>query len=429
MSQNSIEVAVVTVDPGRVEMIDHVVVPLGWQLTSCVGEQQPLNWLLSQRSDVILIDLDVEHAATLFVELKRIKPQVPVLALAMPERLVDLQSALLAGARDFIAFPINPQHFTTVIERAVNSEPVEHPIHRAGTTGDGALQSPAYNGQASMSSSQLSEMHMSTARPAPRRLIAVVGLRGGVGRSTIATNLAVAIQQRDIGNVTLVEAHHSLSHLALMLHLHPRNTLAGLNDDVKVDADIVEGHLQTHGSGISVLAAPAHLDDLVELSGDRWHEVLKLVKQISPIVIVDTAAATDVALLETLVVADNILVVLNPDIASLRSATALIKNLYNEPDVSGTIEVVLNRAGVGGGLDESTIRKQLGHELAISLPDDTGLATYAMNRGIPFVTSHARSLLTKRIFSLADKLVGPATSKNESTKSVRALLPFINALR
>lgn len=210
-----------------------------------------------------------------------------------------------------------------------------------------------------------------------------------------------------------------------MLHLHPRNTIAGLAEAKSLDLDIVQGHLQSHGSGINVLAAPSHLDDLVELSSDQWATTLGLISELSPIMIIDTGSTVDTALLETLVLATDIIVVMNPEIASLRATTAMVNSLYTESEVQGKVHVVLNRSGVGGGLDEGTIRKQLGHELAATLPDDPGLATYAMNRGVPFVHSHARSLLTKRMKALADKVLLGESVKEDTKRSARSFLPFL----
>lgn len=494
MAQNFQQIAVVTNDPTRIEAINQIVNPHGWGLAVCVGQEQPLIWLMKQTAGVILVDLDLEDPLGFITQCVQALPTVPVIALAAPERLVMLQPILLAGARDFIAMPLNAQHFMTVVTRTIEKGVATDSMHSPsgflvdgnGQSGYGSneqpipietpesqAQNPAFppaiyqrtdfqqndsgDSQAPHggASSQVPVQrqnytdnqqmaHRYDAQPHPaengvqplpppmpkQRLIAVVGLRGGVGRSTVAVNLAVALQQRDMGNVILAEAHHGLSHLSLMLHLHPRNTLAGLNDDVAIDADIVNGHLQAHSSGIKVLAAPAHLDDLVELSGERWSDICEILPQISPIVVVDTATIADAALLEVLVHADSIIVVMTPDIASLRNATALTKSLYEEAEVQGKVDVILNRSSIGGGLDEATIRKQLGHELTVSLPDDTSLATYAMNRGVPFVNSHPKALLTKRINALADHLFqGAHVNDGHKESSTKTLLPFMNLLR
>jgi MinD-like ATPase involved in chromosome partitioning or flagellar assembly len=65
---------------------------------------------------------------------------------------------------------------------------------------------------------------------------------------------------------------------------------------------------------------------------------------------------------------------------------------------------VLNRAGVRGGVDEAACAKQLGEPIAAALPDDPALATFALNRGVPFVLSHPRSILSRKMLELTEKV-------------------------
>lgn len=251
----------------------------------------------------------------------------------------------------------------------------------------------------------VAEYGMTTMVPSIQgKTTAIVSLRGGIGRSTIAANLAVAIAQKKAGGVTLVEAHHGLSNLSLMLHLHPQRTLATIENEHTIDYDIVRGYLQQHTSGVNVLSAPTEIDDMVELAPDTWSHLLSITTGLAQHTIIDTAAAADSALTEVLMKANEILVVTDPDIASLRSASSLYQNIYTEPSISGQMHLIINRVGVNGGLDEKAIQKQLGQQAIASLPYDRSLTTYAMNRGIPFIQSHPRALLSKRIQALAAKI-------------------------
>lgn len=245
---------------------------------------------------------------------------------------------------------------------------------------------------------------------------AIVSLRGGIGRSTIATNLAVAIAQKQNGSVTLIEAHHGLSNLSLMLHVHPQRTLATIENEHTIDSDIIRGYLQQHTSGVNVLCAPTEIDDMVELAPDTWGHLLNTASRLAPHMIIDTSSAADSALTEVLIKADEILIVADPDIAGLRSATGLYQNIFSEPSITGQINILINRVGVNGGLDEKTLQKQLGQDATVSLPYDPALTTYALNRGIPFVQSHPRALLSKRIAQLADFIIDDSpTATNQST--------------
>lgn len=363
-----LHLALITHDHFRVEAVAAVTDSLGWRLESGVGQQQPIAWLRRTQAEVILVDLDVPNALPLVREIAVAIPQATILALVTPQHLVELQEALLAGAASFVAFPVDAQQFTATVLRSVQSAtPREHKKRRG-------------------------------------RLVAVVGLKGGVGRTTIAVNMAVALRQRVDKEVVLVEAHHGLSDLSLMLNLMPRHTLASLAQENNIDADVIQGHLQDHASQVKVLAAPQDIASLVDLPVDTWHQILTMLLEVAEYVVVDTAAVGDAVLSEVLTMADDIVVVTGPDLAGLRSAVILLQGLDGESDIKARTHVVLNRAGVRGGVGESACSKQIGEPIAVALPDDAALATFSLNRGVPFVLSHPRSILGRKLQELTTKV-------------------------
>ena len=384
------QLAIVTDFEYRAQVVDQILVERGWQLLACVGQPQPRTWLLQQKGiDLILIDLDVTDAIQLVKELAQLLPTVPTVVLATPQRIVELQDALLAGAADFIAFPLDPRQFITTVERA-----------RRG----GARTMQAHASQ-STAMVPASHHHHAVAVRQKSKTVVVASLKGGVGRSTIAANLALNLRQRTGKEVILVEAHHGLGHLALMLNLYPRNTIANLDGESNVDIDLIQGLLQYHGSGVRLLSAPLDATDLVELSTDTWQQILRLLGELAAYVVVDTSAHADPVLSEMLSLANDIIVITGADIAGLRDARILLQSLRHENVVEGQIHLVLNRAGTQGGLDERVVHDQLREAVAVSLPEDAPLATYAFNRGVPFVLSHQRALMTRRLNNLTDRLL------------------------
>ena len=399
MNQQSLQLALITNDESRVAPIEQICASKGWQLVSSTDEAAPLYWLQSQAVHLVLVDLDLPDAVPLLGQINQALPHLLLIALATPQHLVKLQDALLAGATDFVAFPIDSMHFSNTIERSLQSkasmpQQAAHPGHTRG------------------------------------RVIAVSSLKGGVGRSTIAANLAVAMQERLGLDVTLAEAHHGLSNLSFMLNLHPRYTLADLADEPVIDADVLRTLLQTHSSGLRLLSSPIQLHDLVELTGETWQDVMRLLKEMSAVTVVDTTSSPDGVLSEVLMQADDIVIVVGPEIPGLRGALSLLETLRTEPDVKAKIHLVLNRSGIRGGLDETTIFKQLGEKVAVSIPDDSSLATYALNRGLPFVTSHPRAIISRRMNLLADHLQDQNAYMLEAPKQQQyPLLSFLNVLK
>ena len=394
MNQKPMRLALNTVDAQRAEIIGQVASGQGWQLLPFVAQPMRVDWLQQLQVDVIIIDLDLSNAIGQVGELKRGLPNTPILVLTTQQHLVTLQDAFLAGAADFVSFPVEASYFAATVQRVQQSRAT--PMLPATPNRGG-------------------------------RVIAVTSLRGGAGRSTVAANLAIALHQRTKAMAVLTEAHHNMGHLSLMLNLHPRHTLANLVEESTIDLDIIQAYLQPHNSGIQLLAAPTELAQLAELSTETWHQTLNLLGEIAPHVVVDTAANTDDVLSEVLTRADDIIVVATPDIPGLRCTLNLLETLHGEESIQARIHIVLNRAGVRGGLDANMVQKQLREKSFITIPEDTALATYALNRGVPFMISHPRAVISRRINTLVDNLLDQtkAAGSEEKTKHPLALMSLL----
>lgn len=406
------QLAIVTDFEYRAQVVDQIMVERGWQLLACIGQAQPRDWLMQQQGvEMVLVDLDIPDAIAVLKELAQTLPHVPLVALATPQRIVELQDAMLAGAANFIAFPIEPKQFIATLERA---------------------RSSAMRAMQAAAAHHAQQAHITPYGVGKRRskVIVVTSLKGGVGRSTLTANLAVALRQRSNKQVVLVEAHHGLGHLALLLNLYPRHTIESLDGEENIDLELLQGLLQSHGSGIRLLAAPMDPSQLVELSVEVWQQVIHLLKETADYVVVDTAAHADGVLSEMLARADDLLLVTGSDIAGLRDARILLQSLRHENVVEGRIHVVLNRAGAQGGIDERVVQDQLHETVAVSIPEDSPLATFAFNRGVPFVLSHARTLISRRLQTLVDRLLSDGSTALAKPQAQRSsFFSFLNFAR
>jgi pilus assembly protein CpaE len=156
-----------------------------------------------------------------------------------------------------------------------------------------------------------------------------------------------------------------------------------------------------------------------------WQTILNQLTEMAAYVVVDTAAVADAVLSEVLTHADDIVVVTAPDLASLRSAVVLLQTLDgSESNIHGHTHVVINRAGLRGGVPEAACAKQVGEAIAVALPDDAALATFALNRGVPYVLSHPRSILSRHVQELVSKLFDVKAASRATSKENRKLFSF-----
>ena len=395
MTEIPLRLAIITQNPACAQSLEQLANTYGWAVTPLIEETVPLEWISNQQIDLLLVDLELPNVIPMLMNLSSRFPEMRIMAVAAPQHLAKLQEAMLAGAKDFVAYPFDPTFFQATVQRVLRPQ----------------------TGLA------LASSHVTSTKG---RVVAVASLRGGVGRSTIAVNLAATLRKSINGDVILTEAHHSLGHLALMLNLHPRHTLADLAEETEIDSDIIRSMLQQHANGIRLLAAAPLLSQLADLSGEAWRLILQTLSQMAPYVVVDTSSMPDAALPEVLTLADDIIIVASPDIPGLRGVHGLMEALEMEQDVSAHIHLVLNRSDVPGGLDENAIQKQLRKKIIVRIPDDPSLATFALNRGVPFVFSHPRAILSRRIDMLAEHLMNHQVALNGQSKTRPALLSMLS---
>ena len=241
-----------------------------------------------------------------------------------------------------------------------------------------------------------------------RRAVAVYSPKGGVGTTTIATNVAVTMATRRPDRVLLIDLALQFGGVATHLNLHPRQTLAELvRDDAAMrEVELLRGYTTRHSSGLHVLAAPAAPEAAESITDAHVGRILTTALDAYDFVIIDAGSMLDERVLTVLEAADTVILPVYAEIAALKAMNALLEYLAETGSVGLKSMLVLNNPFAREILKLRDVEGALGSKVAFELPYDPFLYLKAVNEGVPVVIGAARSAPAERLARLTSSAFG-----------------------
>lgn len=216
-------------------------------------------------------------------------------------------------------------------------------------------------------------------------LVAVCGARGGVGTSSIALNLAYELMGTVKGHIALVDFHIQGGEVALMLSVKPGPGLRiALEDADRVDALFLERVAISIEPRLRLIASEESFDAAVTITESGVARVLDLLQQKFNFIVADIPMPPPPAYQRILSLARQVIVVLTPDVASLRDTQA-IRTLVTGLTGADRVITVLNRSDMKGGLDAAMVQRALGVKPDVVITDLGKRMLEAINLGVPAV--------------------------------------------
>ncbi|MEO7334149.1 MAG: response regulator [Gemmatimonadales bacterium] len=339
----------------QIKMLD--VVTLGERALAAVGELRP---------DVLIVDalLQGRVSGTQVAEqVRRSEPAISVIVLTVPQNPVSQDPA--AGVDAVLKMPFSGFDLTTMVRK----------VHE----------------QRSVEAARVGSMMISLFSP-----------KGGVGRTTLAYNLAVAISAKH--RVCLIDGSLQFSDLRGLLRVPATApSIVNLPTDRIRDSDLADV-VWKDPAGIDVLLAPPRIEMAEMVTVRDIEKALSIIRQVYEVIIVDTRASLGDDVLAFLDASDLILEVVVADTMAIRGLAMADEAFGAIGYPASKLATVLNRSDSTGGISKTDLQDTLHRSIDYEVPSDGRLVLAANNEGVPFVLASPDALISVGVRAMADSL-------------------------
>ncbi len=340
---------------------------------------------------VVLIDahLGREDGIEYARQIAGLSRRTGVIVMSVDGDQEHMRRAMRAGARDFLVKPFSSDELVQAIRR-VHREIVE-----------------------------VEELEQKQVEEAPKsevgrgRIVAAYSPKGGVGRTTIVTNLAVAVAQTTGKRVALIDGSIYFGDVALMLNLVPSRSFGDVAvEAARLDDDLLLDLMVSHSSGVKALLAPPKPQAADLITSDLMKRVLEIASRHFDYVFVDTWQSLHDVVLTVLDMADTVLLILKLELPLIRDGKQFLElaDLLGYPREK--MLLVLNRADSDTGIKVEVAEESLGRPFDAKVVSDGKGVTMSVNQGVPLVLSQPNGRFAQDIFKLVHVLTGEVQQVN-----------------
>jgi pilus assembly protein CpaE len=329
---------------------------------------QVMGQVTEQRPDVVVVDGLLQgrlRGMAVVKQLHEAAVPVPVIVLTVPQHPLDPDPE--NGIHDVLAMPFNGYD---LISRVIS----------------------------------VNKVAVAAAERGPSRIIAVFAPKGGVGKTTIAFNLAVAATGLGV-RTALVDGSIQFADVRALLRVpDAAPSMLDLPTDKVVESDLADV-LWRDASGIDVLLAPPRVEMAEMVVARDIEKTLSLLRRLYDLVIVDTGVGLDELTLAILDQADTILEIVTYDGTTIRNVAAMAETFWKIGYSTDKVHYLLNRADALAGIDPADLRKALGRDPEHRLRSEGQVVGPASNQGLAFVTADPGAGVSRDLLIIAEELV------------------------
>lgn len=354
--------------------------------------------------DVILMDInlpDMDGITTTEVIVNQV-PRSLIVMVSVQGEQEYFRRAMLAGAKDYLVKPCQGDELLKCIrniyEREQKKGDVFIPNLPANTLG---------------------------------KVITIFGTKGGVGKTTIATNLATALSFQKESKVGIVDLDLQFGDVAVFLNLVPQKTIADLvTEQATLNSSLLEKYMTSYKENLKILAAPLRPELAEDVSAEDVLKIITEMRKHYDYIIIDTAETFNDALFNVFDLSDLIMVTTSQDIPALKNTVVCLETLDSLNYPKEKIKILLNRANDFGGITSNNSEELLKGNILAQLPSAGKVVVTAANQGVPFVVDQPDSLIAKGVKRIADYIITGIESEDSNPKHSKSKVgSFINPLQ
>jgi pilus assembly protein CpaE len=360
--------------------------------------------------DVVLMDINMPDmdGITATEQLSSRVPTAAVVMMSVQGEADYLRRSMLAGAREFLVKPFSSDELTASIRQVYARE--KEKLSRISLT-------PMMAGAVASAAAAESDSGEGL-------VVAVFSPKGGVGRTTLAVNMAVAASTELNQRVVVMDGSFQFGDVGVLLNLNPKNkSIADLVPELEHgEPESIDTFVINHSAGIRVLLAPPspEMAELITPTGVK--RVLEALRRTHDLVIVDCTSSFNDTTLAILDTADVVLTMLSLEITSIKNMRLFLEVAEQLGYDDGKVKLVLNRADSTLGIRVADVEHSIGRRVDHTIVSDGRSVVYALNRGVPFFLSNREAQVSQDVLRLAGTLVGSreASSSDESARKPAA---------
>lgn len=371
-------------------------------LGDSAGGSVALDKIENTSPDIIIMTLGAGDTDVLNLAERIIlhRPRTFVILVAEHLDVEMMQSAVKVGCHNIIELPTSPKEFSDYIKSVYNNEKI-----------------------------RLKSLNEKENLLWASTVVTVFGAKGGLGKTTIAANLAVKLAEKR-KKVVLVDLDLQFGDINILLDIEPKETIIELVQEVITpNIDSIRSYMTVHSSGVHVLCAPRSPEYAELVSPERVSNLLSLLRTYYDYVIIDTAPSFSEINMTAIESSSLIFFVTGLDISILKNSKLSV-SLLESLQQTDKVRVIVNRAVDMNTITINDVQKIIGYPIWTKMPSDYKVAVNALNRGVPFVTGAPGSKLSQSINEMADTLVSgtamESVKENKKSKGFKFKFPRKN---